>query len=109
WVADVDGAEAPRRLTTWGTRALRVNGWLDDEHVQVASNHAAPVARDGQLWSVGLDCSEELLPLGRSGEVAIHPDGTTVVGTPWNRDQASWKHYQGGTAAKLWISREPVA
>src|SRR5699024_1788266 len=50
----------------------------------------------------------ELLPLGRSGEVAIHPSGTTVVATPWRRDQASWKHYQGGTAGKLWISREDV-
>src|SRR5699024_1546914 len=55
-----------------------------------------------------LDGTAELLPLGRSGEVAIHPSGTTVVATPWRRDQASWKHYQGGTAVKLWISREDV-
>ncbi|MDN5601469.1 MAG: biopolymer transporter TolR, partial [Brachybacterium sp.] len=43
------------------------------------------------------------------GEVAIHPSGTTVVATPTGRDQASWKHYQGGTAAKLWLSHEDVA
>ena len=54
------------------------------------------------------DGTAELLPLGRSGEVAIHPSGTTVVATPWRRDQASWKHYQGGTAVKLWLSTEDV-
>ena len=68
----------------------------------------APIARDAQLWAIDLDGTAELLPLGRSGEVAIHPSGTTVVATPWRRDQASWKHYQGGTAVKLWISREDV-
>src|SRR5690625_4571718 len=109
WVVSVDGSTAPRRLTTWGRVSTRVAGWLADGRVLVSSSHTAPIARDAQLWAVDLEGGAELLPLGRSSEAAIHPDGTTVVATPWRRDQAGWKHYQGGTAVKLWISRQPVA
>ena len=108
WVADVEGAAAPRRLTFWGRPATKVVGWLPDGRIVASTSYAAPIARDAQLWAVDLEGTTELLPLGRSGEVAIHPSGTTVVATPWRRDQASWKHYQGGTAVKLWLSREDV-
>ena len=108
WVTATDGSTAPRRLTTWGKPTTKVAGWLADGRVLVASSHAAPQARDGQLWAVDLEGRATLLPLGRSGEAAIHTDGTTVVATPWRRDQASWKHYQGGTAVKLWISRQAL-
>lgn len=109
WVATVDGSVPPRRLTTWGKPTTKVSGWLPDGRVLATTSHGAPLARDAQLWAVDLDGAAELLPLGRSGEVAMHPDGTTVVSTPWRRDQAGWKHYQGGTAVKLWISRQAVA
>ena len=109
WLVSADGSTAPRRLTTWGRVSTRVAGWLADGRVLVSSSHTAPIARDAQLWAVDLEGRAELLPLGRSSEAAIHPDGTTVVATPWRRDQAGWKHYQGGTAVKLWISRQPVA
>lgn len=108
WVIAADGSTAPRRLTTWGKPSTRVAGWLPDGRVLAATSHGAPMARDGQLWAVDLDGTATLLPLGRSGELAAHPSGVTVVGTPWRRDQAGWKHYQGGTAVKLWISREDV-
>ncbi|GAA1490693.1 S41 family peptidase [Brachybacterium sacelli] len=109
WVIPVEGDTAPRRLTTWGKPSTKVVGWLPDGRVIASTSYGAPVARDAQLWAVDLDGHAEVLPLGRSGEVAIHPSGTTVVATPTGRDQASWKHYQGGTAAKLWISHEDVA
>ena len=105
WVADAHGAAAPRRLTFWGRPATKVVGWLPDGRIVASTSYGAPIARDAQLWAVGLEGDIALLPLGRSGEVAIHPSGTTVVATPWRRDQASWKHYQGGTAVKLWLSR----
>jgi tricorn protease len=108
WVADVEGAAAPRRLTFWGRAATKVVGWLPDGRIVASTSYGAPIARDAQLWAVDLEGGTALLPLGRSGEVAIHPSGTTVVSTPWRRDQASWKHYQGGTAVKLWLSREDV-
>ncbi|MEE1650456.1 S41 family peptidase [Brachybacterium sp. J144] len=108
WVTAADGSTAPRRLTTWGKPSTKVAGWLPDGRVLAASSHEAPLARDMQLWAADLEGRAELLPLGRSAEAAIHPSGTTVVATPWRRDQASWKHYQGGTAVKLWISRQEV-
>ncbi|AXK46486.1 S41 family peptidase [Brachybacterium saurashtrense] len=108
WVIDVEGDTAPRRLTFWGRPTTKVVGWLDDGRVIATTSYGAPLARDAQLWAVDLSGGAELLPLGRSGEVAIHPSGTTVVATPWRRDQASWKHYQGGTAVKLWISHEDL-
>ncbi|WP_233190650.1 S41 family peptidase [Brachybacterium sp. UMB0905] len=108
WVSDVEGESAPRRLTTWGRNDTKVAGWLPDGRILVSTSHGAPLARDAQLWAIGLDGTAELLPLGRSCEAAIHPSGTTVVATPWRREQASWKHYHGGTAVKLWISRQDV-
>lgn len=108
WVIATEGDSAPRRLTSWGRPSTKVAGWLPDGRVLATTSYGAPIARDAQLWAIDLDGSAELLPLGRSGEVAIHPSGTTVVSTPWRRDQASWKHYQGGTAVKLWVSREDV-
>lgn len=108
WVIAADGSSAPRRLTTWGRPSTRVAGWLPDGRVLAATSYGAPLARDMQLWAVDLDGTAEPLPLGRSSEVAIHADGTTVVVTPWRREQSAWKHYQGGTAAKLWISREQL-
>ncbi|APX33427.1 biopolymer transporter TolR [Brachybacterium sp. P6-10-X1] len=109
WVIATEGDTAPRRLTTWGKPSTKLVGWLPDGRVIASTSYRAPVARDAQLWAIDLAGHAELLPLGRSGEVAIHPSGTTVVATPTGRDQASWKHYQGGTAAKLWISREDMA
>ncbi|WP_422115996.1 S41 family peptidase [Brachybacterium sp. UNK5269] len=108
WVIGADGEGAPRRLTAWGRPATKVVGWLPDSRVVASTSYGAPLARDAQLWAIDLEGHAEVLPLGRSGELAIHPSGTTVVSTPWRRDQASWKHYQGGTAVKLWLSREDV-
>ena len=108
WVTAADGAEAPRRLTAWGRATTRVAGWLPDGRILATSNYGAPLARDLVLWAIELDGTAEQLPLGRSAEAAIHPSGTTVVTTPWRREQSSWKHYQGGTAPKLWISHTEV-
>ncbi|MFC0673641.1 S41 family peptidase [Brachybacterium hainanense] len=110
FVVAADGSQAPRRLTVTGNRTTRVAGWLEDGRILMTTAHGAPLSlRDAQLWALGLDGSAELLPLGRSSEAAIHEDGTTVVVTMWRRESATWKHYQGGTAPKLWISREPLA
>ena len=108
WVISTEGDTAPRRLTYWGRPSTKVVGWLPDGRIVATTSYGAPIARDAQLWAIALDGTTELLPLGRSGEVAIHPSGTTVVATPWRRDQAGWKHYRGGTAVKLWLSREDV-
>ena len=108
-VVPLDGSAAPRRLTFWGNRHTRVAGWLDDGRVLVTTGHGARLSgRDAQLWALDLAGGARLLPLGRASEVAFHPSGTTVVTTMWRRDISNWKHYQGGTAPRLWISREDV-
>lgn len=110
FVVRTDGAGTPRRLTVSGNRSTRVAGWLPDGRVLVTTADGAPLSlRDAQLWAIDLEGRAELLPLGRSSEAAIRADGTTVVVTMWRRESAAWKHYQGGTAPKLWISREAVA
>lgn len=110
FVVRTDGSGSPVRLTVTGNRNTRVAGWLDDSRVLVTTPHGAPLSlRDAQLWAIDLEGTAELLPLGRSSEAAIHEGGTTVVVTMWRREPAAWKHYQGGTAPTLWISREPLA
>ena len=95
---------------SWGEPSTKVVGWLPRRphrrRHQLRRPDRTGCANCGRSISTG---TAEVLPLGRSGEVAIHPSGTTVVSTPWRRDQASWKHYQGGTAVKLWLSRQDVA
>ncbi|MGP9695720.1 S41 family peptidase [Brachybacterium sp. AOP25-B2-12] len=104
-----DGTGAPRRLTHWGNRHTRVAGWHEDGRIIVTTGHGAALSsRDAQMWALTTDGAAELLPLGRGSEVAFHPSGTTVVTTMWRNDVSRWKHYQGGTAARLWISHEDV-
>ncbi|MDO5661602.1 MAG: PDZ domain-containing protein [Brachybacterium sp.] len=109
-LVDVDGAGEARRLTHWANRYTRVAGWLPDGRIIVTTGHGAVLTtRDAQLWALGTDGAATLLPFGRGSDVAIHPGGTTVVTTMWRKDMSTWKHYQGGTAPKLWISREALA
>lgn len=108
-VVGVDGDVAPRRLTYWGNRLTRVVGWLPDERIIVTTGHGAALSsRDAQLWALSLDGTAELLPFGRAGEVAFGPGGTTVVTTVWRNEPSHWKHYQGGTAPRLWVSTADV-
>ena len=108
-VVSTDGSADARRLTYWGNRSTRVAGWLEDGRILVTTGHRAPnTQRDAQLWALDLDGGADLLPFGRAGEMVRHSSGVTVVVTPWRKEPAHWKHYQGGTAARLWVSREDV-
>ncbi|MCG7311391.1 S41 family peptidase [Brachybacterium sp. ACRRE] len=107
----IDGTGAARRLTWWANRHTRVAGWLPDGRIIVTTGHGATLSsRDAQLWALDAEGRAGLLPFGRASEVAVHEStGTTVVATMWRKEPATWKHYQGGTAARLWISREDLA
>ncbi|MBK0331302.1 PDZ domain-containing protein [Brachybacterium sp. MASK1Z-5] len=106
-----DGTGAARRLTWWANRHTRVAGWLPDGRIIVTTGHGATLSsRDAQLWALDAEGRAELLPFGRASEVAVHEaTGTTVVATMWRKEPSTWKHYQGGTAARLWISREDLS
>lgn len=112
-VVEADGTGASRRITFWGNKHTRVAGWLADGRIIVTTGHLAPQPqKDAQLWALDPtrpDTEATLLPFGRGSEVAIHePSGATVVVTMWRNNVNQWKHYQGGTAARLWVSHEPL-
>ena len=102
YVVDLDGGR--RRLTWVGARRLLVSGWLDAEHILLASDHADGNRAMTSLFSVSLDGDLERLPWGPAMAAAIHSDGRVVVASPNFRGPESWKRYRGGMAVRLWIS-----
>lgn len=95
------------RLTWWGRPGTRVRGWVDADHVLVASDHGEPHSQRRRLFSVGLDGSLERLPLGHAMSLAVAPGGAEAITTPNSRDNAMWKRYRGGTAPMLWVRSSP--
>lgn len=101
-LADLAGGR--RRLTWFGTRRMQVAGWLDDEHVLLASDHADGHRGVTSLYSVSLDGDLERVPWGPAMGAAIHADGRTVLVSPNFRGPEGWKRYRGGMTNRLWIS-----
>lgn len=104
-LVDLDGAQ--RRLTWLSTRRMAVAGWLDDDHVLLASDHHT-VARLSRLYSVSLDGTMHRLPFGLAMGAAFHPSGAVAVASPNFRDPAGWKRYRGGMAVRVWLSDDGV-
>ncbi|MDF1487843.1 S41 family peptidase [Tessaracoccus caeni] len=100
-VVGLDGAQ--RRLTWLSARRMLVAGWMDDEHVLLASDHHT-MARNSQLYAVSLDGHLERLPYGLAMGAAFHPSGAVAVASPNFRDPAGWKRYRGGMAVRVWLS-----
>ena len=101
-VIDLDGGR--RRLTWVGARRMLVSGWLDDEHVLLASDHQDGNRALTSLFSVSLDGDLERLPWGPAMAASVHPDGRVVVASPNFRGPEGWKRYRGGMAVRLWVS-----
>ncbi len=102
YVVDLDGGR--RRLTWVGARRMLVSGWLDAEHILLASDHADGNRAMTSLFSVSLDGDLERLPWGPAMAAAIHADGRAVVASPNFQGPERWKRYRGGMAVRLWIS-----
>ena len=100
----VDLAGERRRLTWTTTRIMLVSGWLDDDHVLVASDHADGNRALTSLYSVSLDGAMERLPWGPAMAAAVNSDGRVVVASPNFRGPEAWKRYRGGSAVRLWVS-----
>ncbi len=45
----------------------------------------------------------EALPPAYGGFGSISPDGKTLAFSPFSREFATWKRYQGGTASDIWL------
>lgn len=102
YVVDLDGGR--RRITWVGAKRMLVSGWLDDEHILLASDHADGNRAMTSLFSVSLDGDLERLPWGPAMAAAIHEDGRVVVASPNFQGPERWKRYRGGMAVRLWIS-----
>ncbi len=94
-----------RRLTWLSARRMRVSGWLDADHVVIASSHEAMAAGLTHLYSVSLDGEVRRLPYGLAMDVAIGRRGT-VVASPNFHGPEEWKRYRGGTAIRLWVAAD---
>ncbi len=112
WTSSVDGAPDAyvldretgdvARLTWWSTPQTKVAGWIDDDHVLVASGFESGFTTLN-LYSVDADCNAVRLPYGPAMGLAQGPNGAVATVTPNGRDSAMWKRYRGGMAGRLWL------
>ncbi len=102
WVLDLEGGR--RRLTWLSAHRMLVSGWLDHEHVLVASMHNESLRALSWMYSVSLDCDLERQPWGPAMSASVHADGRVAVVSPNFRGPEHWKHYRGGMANRAWIS-----
>lgn len=104
YVTSPDGGS--RRLTWLSAQRLQVSGWLDDEHVLVASPHESIARGLTWMYAVSLDGELRQLPeYGLSMDVAIGRKAT-VAASPNFHGPADWKRYRGGMAIRLWASQD---
>jgi len=93
----------PNRVTyhPGGDRAL---DWTPDGNILFASGRETGIGRVNQLFTIsptgGLP-TKLPVPYGEFG--AISPDGSTLAYTPKPQGYSTWKRYQGGTAADIWL------
>lgn len=102
YVIGLDGTT--RRLTWLSARRLQISGWLDAEHILVASTHAAVHGVDASMYSLSLEGQLTRLPYGVATSAAVDDTGRVVVATANFRDPSGWKRYRGGMAARLYVS-----
>ena len=100
YVTSLDGGS--RRLTWLSARRIYVSGWLDSEHVVIASAHASIGGGEMWLYSVSLDGQLRLLPYGVGRTADVCRKGV-VISTTFGTDPAMWKRYRGASAMHLWV------
>ncbi|RIK66632.1 MAG: hypothetical protein DCC65_08785 [Planctomycetota bacterium] len=102
YVMDAGGG-VPTRLT-WHPASDSVLDWFPDgKSILFRSRRNYPFRAD-QIYSVSVEGgTEQLLPVDRAGLTAISPDGTRIAYNRISREFATWKKYQGGMAADIWM------
>ena len=102
YVVDLDGTTT--RLTWLSARRLQISGWLDDEHILLASDHQGIHRIDASMYSLSLSGDLERLPYGVATSAAVDKKGRVAVATSNFRDPSGWKRYRGGMATRLYVS-----
>ena len=97
YVMDARGG-VPRRLTYHPAGDRVLGWWPDGTRVLFRSNRAYP-SRAEEIYTIGLDGGmPERLPVDRAGLTAVSPDGKRIAFNRNDRERATWKRHQGGTA-----------
>jgi tricorn protease len=97
---------APTRLT-WHPMPDIVRGFTPDgKAVLFSSGRNVFTNRHTQLFTVPLTGGMPTqLPIPHGVEACFSPDGEYIAYTPLADRTAQWKHYRGGTHARIWIYR----
>ena len=101
-VLDVEGGR--HRLTWLSALRMQVCGWVDEEHVLVASMHNEALRALSWLYTVSLEGELERLPWGPASAADRNPDGRAVLASPNFRGPEQWKRYRGGMVNRVWVS-----
>jgi tricorn protease len=98
------GGGEPRRLT-WHPGADLVLGFTPDGNaILFASQRELHTARFQQLFTVPIGGGAvSKLPVPSASKASISPDGKTVAYVPLREAFFGWKHYRGGTAARIFL------
>ncbi len=107
YLLDLDGPR--RRLTFLSAARMQISGWLDDEHILLASMHNEALRALSWLYSVSLDGELKRLAWGPAMAADRNHDGRIVVASPNFRSPETWKRYRGGMANRVWISDAKAA
>lgn len=104
YIAHLDGGI--KRLTWLSATRMKISGWLDADHILLASAHESIHRMDASLYSLSLDGTLKRLPWGIGSAAAVSPSGKVAVASVNFRDPSGWKRYRGGMAARLYVSSD---
>ena len=103
FLVSADGGE-PRRLTTHPAFDDALGFTPDGKSVLFASARNAYTGRHRQLYTVPLAGGMPTrLPIPHAWKASLSPDGALLAYQPQRDAFAQWKHYRGGTVARIWI------
>ncbi len=94
----------PRRLTWHPGDDVVLDFSPDGSAVLFRSQRASHTRRFHQLFTVTTeDGSSRKLPIPHAFKAAYSPDGSKIAYVPLREAFRQWKHYRGGTVARIWI------
>lgn len=102
YVMDTAGG-VPRRLT-WHPAADSVLDWYPDGQAVLFRSRREYSFRGEQVYRVNVDGGmEQKLPVDRAGLSSLSPDGKQIAYNRISIEYRTWKRYQGGMAAGIWM------
>ncbi|MDX2000619.1 MAG: PDZ domain-containing protein [Thermoanaerobaculia bacterium] len=103
YLVPTEGGE-PRRLTTHPSVDDALGFTPDGKAVLFATPRSVYSGRHRHLYTVPLEGGMPTrLPIPHAFKAAFSSDGGTLAYQPQRDAFAQWKHYRGGTTARLWL------